>query len=130
MRPDADLHPSDHDAAVDRSPSIRDNKLPVTSLDLCGLGMVLVGGGIPFAVAGWSRLVLLLILILVLILFMGIVQERWLTRERHRLVVSALKRTGALDTSREPEKRVPKRARTRRGGKPIEKKPSRKSADR
>lgn len=92
--------------------------------------MILLGSGMRDAAAPWWGVWLARAGMLILVLFMWMVQERWLTRERHRLVVSALKRTGGLDTSREPEKRLPKRARTRRGGKPVEQKPSRKSADR
>jgi hypothetical protein len=58
--------------------------------------------------------------VLILILDMGMKQERWLTRERHRLTMSALKRTGVFGRSGPSEEKASRRTRVRRGGKPVE----------
>lgn len=76
-----------------------------TTIQLCGRGMILAGSGMLLAVnKGWG-LCLALAGMLILILAMGMVQERWLTRERHRLIAIALKRTVAVSSSRRSKKK-------------------------
>jgi hypothetical protein len=122
MSPDAETKRSGQDGegtgfplAPNDRPSLR--TVPLTTIGLCGLGMILLGSQMRrAAAAGWG-LALAIAGMLILILFMGMVQERWLTRERHRLIVSALKRTGARPHQARSGGRSSRRASPRRGGK-------------
>lgn len=124
MSPDGNWPHEGQDDRAGGGPSVPDTCLspgaPLTALDLCGRAMVVVGMGMPLAVAfpGWVWMGPGSMLIL--ILFMGMAQERWLTRERHRLFMSALKRTGTLSGSPEGPETPPHRTRARGGGKPEE----------
>lgn len=127
MSPDAGSTPPQRDGRAAGPPPPRDGGsfnrgLPLTTIGLCGLAMILVGSGMRRAAAdgGWG--VPALAGVLILILYMGMKQERWLTRERHRLTMSALKRTRAPGGS---EDKGSRRTRARRGGKPVESGPSR-----
>ncbi|HLM68086.1 MAG TPA: hypothetical protein VK358_11190, partial [Longimicrobium sp.] len=77
--------------------------------------MLLVGGGMAFAVDERWWVWLSIAGMLILILAMGMSQERWLTRERHQLITSALKRTAVTGRSR---KKASQGTRTRRGANP------------
>ena len=111
----------------DKNPSLRG--VPLTTVGLCGLAMILVASGMRSDAAEEWWMELAPAGVLILILYMWMSQERWLTRERHRLIVSALKRTGALDSSLESKEKATRRTRTRRGGKPVEKGSSRSTGD-
>ncbi|HYW13907.1 MAG TPA: hypothetical protein VE871_18230 [Longimicrobium sp.] len=79
--------------------------------------MILVGSGMRRAVtAGW-QVWLALAGMLILILAMWMIQERWLTRERHRLMRSALKGTAAVGDSGRLKEKASRRTRPRRDGK-------------
>lgn len=124
MSSDADSKRSDQDVpeAVpsDRAGSPVSRSVPLRTMELCGWGMLLVGSGMPFAVDEEWWVWLPIAGMVVLMLFMAMVQERWLVRERHRLIVSALKRTGAPEGSGRSKEKASRRTRTRRGGKPVE----------
>lgn len=94
--------------------------IPRTTIGLCGLGMFLVGSGMPLAVNKGGWLCLALAGMLILMLAMWMLQERWLTRERHRLIASALKRTAAPGGSGRSEENAPRRTHSLHGGKPVE----------
>lgn len=82
--------------------------------------MILVGSGIRYAAAaGWGML-LMVVGAVILILYMGLDQERWATRERHRLIESALKRSGALSGYAPAKPGNRRGTRARGGGKPME----------
>jgi hypothetical protein len=89
-------------------------------MELCGLAMILVGIGMAYPVGEewWVRLIIAGML--VLLFFMAQAQERWKTRERHRLIESALKRTGATGGSGRSKGKTSRHPRPRRGGKPVE----------
>lgn len=125
MSSDADSVPPERDVRAAESPPARDDGssnrgIPLTTIGLCGLAMILVGSGMQRAAADGWWVWLALAGVLILILFMGMRQERWLTRERHRLTMSALKRTGALGRSGHSEEKASRRTRPRHGGKPVE----------
>lgn len=116
--PDQNPRAADVPAAEAGNPSSRRNSL--TTIGLCGLGMILVGSGMHRAFAEGWRVALALAGMLILILGMWMVQERWLTRERHRLITSALKRTGVDRDSGQWNGTASPRTRTRRGRKPVD----------
>lgn len=87
----------------------------LTTIGLCGLGIILVGTGMRHGATERWWVPLAHNGMLILIIAMGMFQERWITREQHRLIVSALKRIGEPGRS---GKRMPRRKRSRRGGKP------------
>ncbi|HEX6038011.1 hypothetical protein [Longimicrobium sp.] len=88
-----------------------------TTLDLCGQAMMVMGIGMPLAIAfpGWMWVGPGSILILILLL--AIVHERWLTRERHQLILSALREIVALSSSAGADERQHRGKRARGGGK-------------
>lgn len=98
MDPDADSQlPLPADRAR-RHPSVQDDALswlraPLSMRQLCALGILVVGGGIPAAVlvGGWAWLGLGLMV--VLILAMAMAHEGGWTRKRHRSANRALRRT-------------------------------------
>lgn len=126
MSSDADSKPAAPNRRAAGVPTSRDDGLsprgiPLTTIGLCGLAMILVGSGMRRAAAEGWWVGLVLAGVLILILYMGMGQERWLTRERHRLIMSALKRTGVRSGSGHAKEQVSRRTRTRRGGRGEEK---------
>jgi hypothetical protein len=125
MSSDADSIPPERDGRAAGSPPARDDGssdrgIPLTTIGLCGLAMILVGSGMRRAASDGWWVWPALAGVLILILHMWMKQERWLTRERHRLTLSALKRTGASGRSGPSEEKTSRRTRARRGGKPVE----------
>ena len=125
MDSDADTIPPEQDGRA-AGPSLASSDvpshrgIPLTTIGLCGLAMILVGSGMRRAASDGWWVWLALAGVLILILYMGMKQERWLTRERHRLTMSALKRTEALGRSRPSEEKVSGATRSHCGGKPVE----------
>lgn len=126
MCPDAkSRQPERDDQTTGGSPGRDDDPassgvLPVRTMDLCGWGMLLVGSGMPFAVDEEWWVWLPIAGMVILMLLMAMVQERWLMRERHRLIVSALKRTGVPNRSGRSRSKASRVSRTRPDGKPVE----------
>lgn len=125
MSSDADpKHPAQNRRAAgaamgdENGPSIR--RIPLTTIGLCGLGMILVGSGMRHAVTEGWRVWLALAGMLIVILVMAMVQERWLTRERHRLIASALKWTRVSRDSGRGKGKTRRRTGGRNGEKPVD----------
>lgn len=117
MRPMLQQDDSEAGRLWTRAENSSSRGVPRTTMELSGWAMFLIGVWIPFAarVRWWTMLVL--VGVLVLILMMAMVQERWLMRERHRQVVSALKGTGAVSGLPGPDAKQSRHARTAGGGK-------------
>lgn len=125
MSAEADSTPPERDhravgvpAAGDSSSSSR--RIPLTTMELCGCAMFLVGSGMVFADDEEWWVLLALAGMVVLIFLMGIVQERWMTRERGGPDGSARERTGVRNDSGRSEEKVSGPIPTHRGGKPPE----------
>lgn len=118
---DADPQSPERDHPRAASPSVRDGALswlrtPLTMRHLCGLGIVVVGGGIPAAVlaGGWAWLGLGVMVIV--IIAMAMAHERRGARRRRRLGTRALRRTRGRRGPAGAGGKGPRRTGTRQGG--------------
>lgn len=118
---DADPGSPERDHPGAASPSVPDGALswlrtPLTMRQLCGLGIVVVGGGIPAAVlaGGWAWLGLGVMVIVIIAMAMD--HERRGARRRRRLGTRALRRTRGRRGSARSAERGARRTGTRQGG--------------
>jgi hypothetical protein len=118
---DADPQSPERDHPRAASPSVPDGALswlrtPLTMRQLCGLGIVVVGGGIPAAVlaGGWAWLGLGVMVII--IIAMAMAHEGRGARRRGRIRTRALRRTRGRRGSAGSAERGARRTGTRRGG--------------
>lgn len=130
MPPDVESRQADRDDRAAGLPPVRDDGTssrgaPLTMLELCRVGIIVVGCGMPFAVVFRRWVSLGLGLMVILILCIALVHERWPTRRRRRPVGSAPKRTRALRGSACRKGKASRRTGPCRAGKPGGKEASR-----
>jgi hypothetical protein len=99
--PDTESRRGDRDDGAGSLPLVRvddpcSRGTPLTMLELCRVGIIVVGSGMPFAVVFRRWMSLGLGSMVILILFIALVHERWPMRRRRGPVRSAPKRTRAL----------------------------------
>jgi hypothetical protein len=114
---DPDVDPQARDGRPADLPSVRDHALswlqaPLTIRHLCGLGIIVVGSGIPVALMGGGWVGLWLAGMVIVIIAMAMAHDGDWTRKRRRPARSALKRTRV----RRRPARGARRTRKRGGG--------------